>query len=85
MSEKKIGTLIKILPIKRDMGNGLEYDSLLIWYRDNKGIKQTRFINRAQIPFYIIKDKESAEALTPPMFIERSKVDKIITYSDLFY
>ena len=36
MSEKKIGTIIKALPIKRKINEDLEYDSILIWYRDKE-------------------------------------------------
>lgn len=49
------------------------------------GIKRTKFVDRAQIPFYIIKDKQSKEAITPPMFIEKDKVEEIQVYSDMLY
>ena len=83
--EKKKGTLIKVVPIKRNIGDNLTVDSLLIFYRDEKGIKQTRFIDRATVPFYILKDKNSPEAEAPPMFIEREKVDQVLCYSDMLY
>ncbi len=83
--EKKKGTLIKVVPIKRNIGENLTVDSLLIFYRDEKGIKQTRFIDRATVPFYILKDKNSPEAEAPPMFIEREKVDQVLCYSDMLY
>jgi DNA polymerase elongation subunit (family B) len=84
--DKKIGTLIKIVPSKRQvLTNSVEFDSLLVIYRDEKGQKKTRFIDRVKVPYYIIKDKESAEALNPPMFIEKDKVEKSETYTDLLY
>jgi DNA polymerase elongation subunit (family B) len=83
--EKKIGTLIKVITSKRRVRENVDYDSLLLIYRDENGKKQTKFIDRAEVPFYVIKDKESPEAVSPPMFIERSKVDKINTFSDLLY
>ena len=73
------------MPIKRQINADTEYDSIMIWYRDEKGIKRTRFIDRAEVPFYVIKDKESKEAITPPMFIPREKVEKVTTYSDMLY
>lgn len=54
----------------------------MIWYRDEHGVKRTRYIDRAEVPYYVLKDKESEEAISPPMFIERDKVEKHITYSD---
>lgn len=82
---KKIGTLIKVITSKRKIKENVIYDSLLLIYRDQNGVKQTQFIDRAEVPFYIIKDKESKESLSPPMFIENSKVEKITTYTDLLY
>jgi len=79
------GTLIKAIPIKRQINADTQYDSILLFYRDENGIKRTRFVDRAQVPFYVIKDKNSPEAVTPPMFIERDKVDKVITWSDSLY
>ena len=73
------------MPIKRQINADTEYDSIMIWYRDEKGIKRTRFIDRAEVPFYVIKDKESKEAITPPMFIPSEKVEKVTTYSDMLY
>lgn len=49
------------------------------------GIKHSRFIPHAEVPYYIIKDKESKEAITPPMFIEADKVEKHMVYSDMLY
>ena len=83
--KKPKGTLIKVLPIKREIEKNQYYDSLLIWYRDENGVKKTRFIDRCKIPFSIIKDKESKEAFKPPMFIPRDKVEKVEVYSDMFY
>lgn len=80
--KRRYGTLIKVLPIKRKIDAETEYDSMLIWYRDEKGVKQTRFVERAEVPYYVLKDKESEAAIAPPMFIERDKVEKHITYSD---
>jgi DNA polymerase elongation subunit (family B) len=85
MEEKKIGTLIKVLTSKRKIKENVVYDSLLLIYRDENGEKKTQFIDRAEIPFYIIKDKQSVESASPPMFIEANKVDKISTYSDLLF
>jgi DNA polymerase elongation subunit (family B) len=85
MQEKKIGTLIKVLLTKREVKKGLVYDSLLLIYRDENGEKKTQFIDRAEVPYYIIKDKESPEAFSPPMFIEKEKVQTEKTFSDLLY
>jgi DNA polymerase elongation subunit (family B) len=84
-NEKKVGTLIKVLTSKRKVKESVIYDSLLLIYRDENGEKKTQFIDRAEVPFYIIKDKQSNEALTPPMFIEKDKVERVVTYSDLLY
>ena len=48
-------------------------------------MKRTRFIDRAEVPYYILKDKNSEEAISPPMFIEKEKVEKFVTYSDLLF
>ena len=74
-----------MLPFRRKINSEVTYDSLLIFYRDEFGVKQRRFIDRAEVPFYIIKDKESQEAITSPMFIEKDKVEKFVTYSDMLY
>lgn len=78
-------TLIKVLPIKRKINNTCEYDSLMLWYRDEAGNKKLQFVPRAQVPYYMLKDKESQEAITPPMFIEADKVEKYVVYSDVMY
>lgn len=49
------------------------------------GTKQVKFIDRAKVPFYIIKDKESKEAQVSPMFIEKDKVEKITVWSDMLF
>lgn len=86
MEEEKIkGTLIKVVPVKRKITNDISYDSVLLFYRDENGEKKTEFIDRAKVPFYILKDKESEEAYAPPMFIKREKVDRIMVYSDMLY
>jgi DNA polymerase elongation subunit (family B) len=85
MEEKKIGTLIKAYASRRKMTESIDYDAVLLIYRDEKGQKQTKFIDRAEVPFYVIKDKESAEAIFPPMFIEKDKVEKLATYSDMVF
>lgn len=82
---KKIGTLIKIITSKRKIRENVSYDSILLIYRDQNGDKQTQFIERAEAPFFIIKDKESPEAISPPMFIESNKVEQITTFTDLLY
>ena len=82
---KKIGTLIKVITSKRKINDTTEYDSLLLIYRDEKGQKKTRFIDRAEVPYYLIKDKESQDAISPPMFIEKEKLIKNTTYSDLLF
>jgi DNA polymerase elongation subunit (family B) len=83
--QKKTGTLIKVIPTKRKIRQNLEYDSLLLVYRDEHGKKQTEFVDRAEVPFYLLKDKESPEAFAPPMFIEMDKVERHTTYSDMLY
>lgn len=83
--KKPKGTLIKVVPIKRKVTNDIAFDSILIWYRDENGIKKTKFIDRAKVPYYIIKDKTSQEAFTPPRFIKRDLVEKHEVYSDMLY
>jgi len=83
--EKKKGTLIKAYTSVRKMTDSINYDSVILYYRDEHGVKKTQFIDRAEIPFYVIKDKTLPEALTPPMFIEADKVEKISSFSDLFF
>jgi DNA polymerase elongation subunit (family B) len=85
MEGKKIGTLIKAYTSRRKMTESIDYDAVLLIYRDEKGQKKTTFIDRAEVPFYVIKDKESAEAISPPMFIERDKVDKFSVFSDMVF
>ena len=85
MADKKKGYINQSVSIKRKMVDGVEYDSVLIFYRDEHGVKKTKFIDRAEVPFYVIKDKDSPEASSPPMFIEKDKVDKIVTWSDQLY
>lgn len=38
--DKKIGTLIKIIPVKRKINAETTYDSLLIFYRDEARNKE---------------------------------------------
>jgi len=93
MAEKKIGTLIKVVPIKRQIadrgdsksGNPVFYDSLLLYYRDKDGKKQKIFEPRAEIPYSIIIDKECPEAISQPMFIEADKVKTTLVWSDELY
>jgi DNA polymerase elongation subunit (family B) len=85
MENKKIGTLIKAYVTKRKVAENTEYDAVLLIYRDEKGEKKSIFHDRAEIPFYIIKDKTSVESSAPPMFIEADKVEKSMIYSDLLY
>lgn len=85
MPEKEKATLIKIVPIRRKITTDTSYDSLLIWYRDANGVKRTKYIDRAKVPYYVLKDKESPEAFAPPMFIEKDKVEKHEVYSDMLY
>jgi len=85
MEKKKKGTLIKAFLSKRQINENTRYDSVLIFYRDENGKKQTQFFDRAKIPFFILKNKESEEASSPPIFIEKEKVEKFTTYSDNLY
>jgi hypothetical protein len=52
-------------------------------YRDENGVKKTLFYDRPEVSYYIIKDKESPEAIKPPMYIENYKVQEVKVYSDL--
>lgn len=80
--DKKIGTLIKTFKGKRVTEAGINYDTLLLFYRDENGEKQTIFYDRPEVEYYTIKDKNSEEASHPPLNIEMSKLEKHITYSD---
>lgn len=81
---KKIGTIIKVYHATRDVKNNIEkkYDTVIVWYRDENGIKKAKYYDRPLISYYIIKDKESEEAKYPPLYIEESKLEKITVHSD---
>lgn len=49
------------------------------------GVKQCKFIDKCYVPYYVIKDKTSQEAITPPMFIEKEKVEKVVVPSHLLF
>lgn len=83
--EKKTGTLGKILSVKRKLPNNNEYDTIITFYRDQDGAKHVQLTPRAKVPFYTINDTTLPEAENPPMFIERSKVDEHICYSDTLF
>lgn len=82
---KQKGTLIKIFPFKREMSKGYLVDALLIFYRDENGIKRTKVIDRAETYYYMLNDTSAPEAISPPMFIEKDKVHKVAVYSDSLY
>lgn len=82
--QKKKGTIIKVITAKRPFKISM-VDSVLIFYRDENGVKQRQFVDRAQLPYYLIKDKESPEALNPKIFIKKELVEKNIAYSDCLY
>lgn len=84
-SKKKIGTLIKAYSGSRKTKNGDYYDVVLLVYRDESGNKKTLFYDRPEVSYWLIKDKESAEASNPPMYIESKKVQEVRVYSDLLY
>lgn len=81
-TEKTTGTLIKTFKGQRTSETGVEYDTLLLFYRDENGDKKTLFYDRPEVEYYIIKDKNSPEASHPPLYIEADKVEKHTTYSD---
>ena len=83
--EKKIGTIIKTFQGKRTSASGAEYDVIIIWYRDENGVKRTICYDRPEVSYYLIKDKNSKEALHPPLYISKDLVEKHTTYSDLLY
>ena len=83
--EKKIGTIIKTFQGKRTSASGSEYDVIIIWYRDENGVKRTICYDRPEVSYYLIKDKNSKEALHPPLYISKDLVEKHTTYSDLLY
>ena len=86
MSEtKKVGTLIKTLGVKRKIDDSTEYDTIILFYRDEFGNKKVKYVPRAEVPFYILNDPSSKEAEAPPMFIEAEKVTKHMAYSDMLY
>ena len=86
MSEtKKVGTLIKTLGVKRKIDDSTEYDTIVLFYRDEFGNKKVKYVPRAEVPFYILNDPSSKEAEAPPMFIEAEKVTKHMAYSDMLY
>lgn len=83
--KKPIGTLIKSYPVKRyvqvSQDQTLRYDAMLVFYRDDKGVKKYSYVNRAETSYCILKKPLE----NPPMFIEADKVEKIIVYSDMLY
>jgi DNA polymerase elongation subunit (family B) len=81
-TEKTTGTLIKTFKGQRTSETGVEYDTLLLFYRDENGEKKTLFYDRPEVDYYIIKDKNSPEASHPPLYIEKDKVEKHTVYSD---
>jgi hypothetical protein len=85
MGTKKTGTLIKAFNAKRKLDETTEHDSIILFFRDESGAKQVKYIPRAEVPFYVLKDKTSKEAEAPPMFIESEKVTKHTAYSDMLY
>lgn len=82
---KKIGTFIKSFRGERIGINGEKIDVILIWYRDENGVKQVKCYDRPTVDYYIIKDKNSHEAAFPPLYIQNDKVEKFTTYSDNLY
>lgn len=82
---KKVGTLIKTYSVKRELKPGFVVDSVILIYRDENGVKKTKFVDRAEVPYYVIKDKESYEAENPPLYIKRELVEEHHTYSDLLF
>ena len=81
---KKIGTIIKVYHAKRDAANNTDkkYDTVILWYRDENGVKRVKYYDRPLVNYYILKDKESPEATHPPLYIEESKLEKITVPSD---
>ncbi len=79
---KTKGTLIKTFKGQRTSETGVNYDTLLLFYRDENGEKKTLFYDRPEVDYYIIKDKNSPEASHPPLYIDVDKVEKHTTYSD---
>lgn len=82
---KKIGTLIKTYNGRRKTQNGQTYDCVILWYRDENGIKRTLCYDRPKVPYYIIKDKNSIEAKYSPLYVHEDKLEKHEVYSDMLY
>ena len=79
---KKKGTLIKALKGRRYERSGYPLEYVALWYRDKHGEKRMIFKDNPEVPFYIIKDKNSEEAKYPPKFIHESLVDKYMVPKD---
>lgn len=82
---KKKGTLIKTYKGTRITANDAKYDTLMMVYRDENGIKQTIGYDRPTMDYFVLKDKESQEAINPPMYIESDKVQKYSSHSDMLF
>ena len=82
---KKVGTLIKSFNGKRKLDNGVSYDCIILWYRDEEGKKRTLFYDRPVVPYYIIKDKNSPEAAYSPLYVHEDNLEKHEIYSDMLY
>lgn len=82
---KPSATLIKIMNGRRKGKNGGNYEYVLISYRDENGVKKTRFHERAKTHYYLLKDKNIPEAIHPPRFIEKDKVVKCEVFSDMLF
>ena len=83
--EKKYGTLIKTYRGSRETDQGQKYDTLVLIYRDENGEKKTLYYDRPTVDYWVLKDKNSPEAVNPPMYISVDKVDHFTTYSDNLY
>ena len=57
-------------------------NTIVMVYRDENGVKKRDFVPRAMAPYYLIKDKESPEAINQPMYINRDLVEKKEVYAD---
>jgi|SRR5574344_691283 hypothetical protein len=85
MADKNVGTLIKSYLGQRTTQYGEVYDMLLMIYRDKDGNKKTMFYDRPEVSYYTLKDKQSEDAIHPPMYEPMDKLEKHTTYSDNLY
>lgn len=61
------------------------HQDITILYRDIDNNKGTCFVDRAQVPYYVLKDKTSEYASNPVPFIKKELVEEKFVYAKTLY